>query len=245
VFPWHRARTPHGSLVHLEFLPVLLLALVAAAQRPSWSRYSLVGVLTLVCWLTSGYFGVMAVVAVVGFALAVSTVMPLRRAAFVLAGVTAGAVVASLFVAVLSIISGFGRGAGLDRVPSDLGVYGLRPLELVLPSPGNFVFGDWSEGFFAGRQHGSNPTETRNYLGLLTIGFALAWVVIAWRSRRTLGPRLRIATADWSVWSLPHSFSPAPSPISVFGQDVWMPSRLLWEIVPAVHACRHAGSRSW
>src|SRR5439155_26948553 len=26
VFPWHLARTPHASLVHLEFLPLLLLA---------------------------------------------------------------------------------------------------------------------------------------------------------------------------------------------------------------------------
>jgi hypothetical protein len=234
VFPWHLARTPHGSLVHLEFLPLLLLTLVAAAQRPTWSRFSLVGTVTLVCWLTSGYFGVMAVVACAAFGVAMFAVLPVRRAAVVLGGATGGAVGASLFVGVLSIISGFGRGAGLDRVPRDLEVYGVRPLELILPSPGNVVFGDWSERIFGGRQHGSNPTETRNYLGLVTIGFALAWLVIAWRSRRTLAPRLRIATAGLTGVLVAALLLSTPSPISVLGHDVWTPSRVLWEVVPAV-----------
>ncbi len=36
VFPWHLMRIPHASLVHLEFLPLLLLALVAALRHPTW-----------------------------------------------------------------------------------------------------------------------------------------------------------------------------------------------------------------
>ena len=39
VFPWHLMRMPHASLVHLEFLPLLLLVLVAATRRPSWTRF--------------------------------------------------------------------------------------------------------------------------------------------------------------------------------------------------------------
>ena len=74
----------------------------------------LVGLLTLASWLTSGYFGVMAVVAVAAFAIALFAVLPVRRAGFVLGGAAAAALGASLFVAVLSVISGFGRGAGLD-----------------------------------------------------------------------------------------------------------------------------------
>ena len=100
---------------------------------------------------------------------------------------TVGAVLgASLVVGVLSMISGFGRGAGLHRVPADLEVYGVRPLELLLPAPGNLLLGDWSSGIFEHRQHGSNPTETRNYLGLVTLALALAWLVVAWRSWRHL-----------------------------------------------------------
>ena len=234
VFPWHLARTPHGSLVHLEFFPILLLVLVFAAQRPSWSRFSLVGIVTLVCWLTSGYFGVMAVVAACAFGLASALALPLRRAAVVLGGVTGAAIGASLFVGVLSIISGFGRGAGLDRAPADLEVYGVRPLELVLPSPGNLVLGGWSNGIFDGRQHGSNPTETRNYLGLLTIGFALAWIVVAWRRRRMLASTVRLATAGLAGVVVAALLLSAPSPISVLGHDVWMPSRVLWEVIPAI-----------
>ena len=234
VFPWHLARTPHGSLVHLEFLPILLLALVAAAQRPTWMRFSVVGLVTLVCWLTSGYFGVMAVVAVAAFALAMFVVLPVRRAGLVLGGVAGGAIAASLFVAMLSIISGFGRGAGLDRAPSDLEAYGIRPLELILPSPGNLVLGNWPNGIFDGRQHGSNPTETRNYLGLLTIGFAVAWIVVVWRTRRSLAPRLRIATAGLTGVIVAALLLSTPSPISVLGHEIWTPSRLLWEVVPAV-----------
>jgi hypothetical protein len=69
VFPWHLMRVPHASLVHLEFLPLLLVALVAAARRPTWSRFGLIAAVTLACWLTSGYFGAMAVITTVAFAL--------------------------------------------------------------------------------------------------------------------------------------------------------------------------------
>ena len=234
VFPWHLARTPHASLVHLEFFPLLLLALVAAARRPSWSRISVVGLITLASWLTSGYFGVMAVIAVIAFGLALFVVLPTRRAAMILGGITGGAIGATLFVATLSILSGFGRGAGLDRAAGELRTYGVRPLELILPSPGNLILGDWSRGFFDGRQHGSNPTETRNYLGLLTIGFALAWIVVARRAWRSLGPQLRIATAGLTGVVVAALLLSAPSPVSVFGREIWMPSRLLWEVVPAV-----------
>ena len=96
------------------------------------------------------------------------------------------------------------------------------------------MLGGWSEAFFDGRQHGSNQTETRNYLGLVTIVFALAWIVVAWRSRRTLTPTLRVATAGLIGVAAAALLLSTPSPVSVFGHDVWMPSRILWEAVPAV-----------
>ncbi|MGH3136168.1 MAG: hypothetical protein ACRDPV_06720, partial [Gaiellaceae bacterium] len=234
VFPWHLARTPHGSLVHLEFLPLLILALVAAAQRPTWSRFSLVGLATLACWLTSGYFGVMAVVAAAAFALAAALTWPLGRATRLVTGSIGAAIGASLVVGFLSIISGFGRGAGLNRAPEDLRVYGIRSLELLVPSPGNLFLGDWVDGIFVDRQHGSNPTETRNYLGLVTLTLALAWLAIAWRTWSGLSSRLRSTTAGLIGVFVAALLLAAPSPVSVFGQELWMPSRFLWEIVPAV-----------
>jgi O-antigen/teichoic acid export membrane protein len=234
VFPWHLARTPHGSLIHLEFLPLLLLTLVAAARRPSWLRFGLVGAVTLVTWLTSGYLGAMAVVAAGFFALFVAFTTARRRAAIVLAGAAAAAVLPSLFVALLSIVSGFGRGAGLQRAAGDLSIYGLRPLELFVPSRGNFVLGGRLTHFLIAHQHGSNQTETSNYAGFLTIALVLGWLVVAWRGRRRLSGRLQTATVGLVGVAVGALLLAAPSPILVAGHRIWMPSRLLWEVVPAV-----------
>src|SRR5438067_1255846 len=84
VFPWHLMRVPHASLVHLEFLPLLVVALIAAARRPAWTRFGLIAATTLACWLTSGYFGAMAVITTVAFALGASLTptIGLRRVRF-------------------------------------------------------------------------------------------------------------------------------------------------------------------
>src|SRR5207245_1551812 len=139
---------------------------------------------------------------------------------------------ATLCVAFLSVISGVGRGSGLQRVASDLHVYGFRPLELIVPSADNFLSGHWLRAFWASRQHGSNPTETNNYLGLLTIGLAIAWLVLAWLRRSSLEPRLRLATVGLAAVAVAALLLGLPSPVTVFGHDLWTPSRLLWEVVP-------------
>src|SRR5439155_3494446 len=87
IFPWHFARTEHASLTHLEVLALLVLALVAAARNPTWIRFTFVGVATLACWLTSGYFGGMAVITVIAFSFGAALAAP-RRRALLLAGGT-------------------------------------------------------------------------------------------------------------------------------------------------------------
>jgi hypothetical protein len=234
VFPWHLVRTPHASLVHLELLPLLVLGLVAAARKPSWLRFLLVGLVTLAAWLTAGYFGAMAFVATAAFAAALLLLRGVRRGASVFAGLVGSALGATVLVALLSIVSGFGRGAGLQRAVSDLSIYGLRPLELVVPAAGNLVLGDRLGPFLGRHDHGSNPTETSNYLGWLTIVLALAWVVIAWRRRRGMTMRVRLASAGL-VAILVAAFAFAmPSPVGVFGHLISTPSRLAWEVVPAI-----------
>lgn len=234
LFPWHLVRTPHASLVHLEFLPLLVVALVAAARRPSLLRLSLVGLVTLVCWLTAGYFGAMALVAASAFALSFFLTLPVRRAAVAFAGTVGSALAATLFVAFLSLISGFGRGAGLERAVGDLSIYGLRPLELAVPAAGNLVVGHRLESFLGARLHGSNPTETSNYLGWLTIVLALGWVVVAWRRRALLAPRVRFASAGLVAVLVAALLFAMPSPVGVLGHLVSTPSRLVWEVVPAI-----------
>jgi O-antigen/teichoic acid export membrane protein len=234
LFPWHLVRTPHGSLIHLESLPLLLAALVATCRQPTFVRFALVGMFTLAAWLTAGYIGAMALVATCAFAGAAALTMPWRRGATVALGSIGAALGATLFVAFLSIVSGVGRGVGLNRVASDLSQYGLRPLELVVPPAQSIVAGRWLGSFWDGRFHGSNPTEISNYLGLLTIALAAGWVVVAIRRRGMLERNLVVASIGLVATLVAAVLLALPSPVDVLGRAVPMPSRLLWEVVPAI-----------
>lgn len=233
VFPWHLMRVPHASLVHLEFLPLLLLGLVAALRRATWPRFGLVGAATLACWLTSGYFGTMAVVIAVAFGLGVLLTRGVagRIRYFVLA--TASALAGTLVVSAVAYAADVGRTAGLDRPVADVYSWGVHLPELVVPAARNFVFGRWTGPFFATRQHGSYPVETTNYLGILTIALAVAWVVLVWRRGRALDARNRLATPAFLTVAVVALLLSLPGRISVLGQTVRMPSWLLWQVVPA------------
>ena len=126
IFPWHLVRTPHGSLTHLEFLPLLLVALVAAARRPTIVRFPLVGVLTLA--RLAGYMGSMAFVTACVFGIAVALTMPWRRGAIVALG-SIRAALGHVFVGLLSVLSGVGRGVGQSGNPGSLDL-SSRPVEL-------------------------------------------------------------------------------------------------------------------
>jgi O-antigen/teichoic acid export membrane protein len=231
VFPWHIARAEHASLLQVEVLVLLVLTLVAVARRPSWLGVTLVGFVNLACWLMSGYFGPMAFVTTAAFAVGAAFSMNRRRAVFVL-GSTASALAAAAIVGLAAIASNTNAGVGLERSAGDLSIYGLRPLELVVPPVGNLILGNKLNSFW-GDRHGSNLTETANYLGLLTIALAVAWLVVAWRRWSTLRPAARLATGGLVAAFVAGLLFASPSPILVFGHKVWMPSRLLWEVIPA------------
>jgi O-antigen/teichoic acid export membrane protein len=233
VFPWHLLRVEHASLVHLEVLALLIMALAAAARSPSSPRYVLVGIATLACWLTSGYFGTMAVITTVAFTAAAALTTTRSLGARLVLGSTAAAVAASVPVGIASVLSGVGRGGGLLRGVGDISGYGLRPLELILPATGNVVLGDRLESFRDARLHGSNPTEATAYLGLLTIVLALAWLVFAARSWATLAHRLRSATAGLIAAATVGLLFAFPSPVSIFGFEIAMPARYVFDLTPA------------
>jgi O-antigen/teichoic acid export membrane protein len=234
LFPWHIARAEHASLLHLEVFVLLLLALVAAARRPSWLSLGFVSAAIFACWLTSGYFGAMAVVTTVAFAFgAALTSERGNRARVLLGGVLAG-VVPSALLALAAAVSGTGPGAGLKRAAGDLTYYGLRPVELVVPPQGSLFFGDALESFWSRHSHGSNPTEISGYLGLLTLALALAWLVTALRRPGSLSQRQRVATSGLVAVFVVGFLFALPSPINLFGHDIWAPSRVLYAVLPAV-----------
>jgi O-antigen/teichoic acid export membrane protein len=230
VFPWHIARAEHASLTHLEVLALLVLALVAATRRPTWLRFGLVGAATFACWLTSGYFGGMAVVTTFAFALGAGLASERRRGLLLAGGSIGAALVASGLVAIASYASGANAGAGIHRDASALQAYGLRPIELVVPAARHLVFGLGLDSFWAGRLHGSNTTEISNYLGLLTFALAIAWLVIVYRRRAALRPtRLPQVTAGLVTAFVVAFLFALPSP---FG-GTSMPSKWLWDRISA------------
>ena len=229
VFPWHLARAEHASLVHIEVLALLILALVAAARRPSWLRFGLVGAATLACWLTSGYYGAEAVITTVAFAVGAALASDRERRTRLVLGATAFALAATGLLSLGSFTSGVNRGAGLHREAADLSSLGLRPVDALVPADGNFVVGDQLHSFRLSHLHGTNVTEGSDYLGWLTIALAVVWLVVAWRRRTAL----RAPTAGLLAAVVVGLLFAAPSPVSLFGHDVWMPSRLLWEVTPA------------
>jgi O-antigen/teichoic acid export membrane protein len=233
VFPWHLARAEHASLVHLEVLALLVFTLVAAARQASWPRFALVGLATLACWLTSGYYGVEAIIAAFAFAVGAGLTMKHRGAARLVAGAGVAAFAATALISLGSFTSGVNRGAGLHRTVEDLSIQGLRGYELVVPADGNLLLDGKLDSFHQTHLHGTNATEASNYLGLLTIGLAVAWLFVAWRRRARLSDEERSSTAGLLTVVLVGLLFAAPSPISLFGHELWMPSRLLWEAVPA------------
>ena len=231
VFPWHLARAVHASLVHLEVLPLLLLAVVSATRKPTLRRFLLLAAAAAACWLTSGYYGGMAVVAAVAFAIGASLAARERTRRLVV-GATVAVVSGSFVIAAASELSGVGRGAGLHREAHDLAPWGLYPAELVVPAAHNFVFERWTRPYYAVHQHGSYYVETTNYLGWLTILLGAAWVVGAWWQRRSLERERKVLTAGLGAIFVVALLLAFPSPVSLFGHDVPMPSRLLQAIVP-------------
>jgi O-antigen/teichoic acid export membrane protein len=223
IFPWHFARAEHASLTHLEVLVLLVLALVAATRRPTLPRLGLVGVGTLACWLTSGYFGGMAVITVIAFSVGAGLLLPRRRAAILAGGAVGAALLASGVVALASYVSGANAGAGIGREPSALAAYGLRPIELVVPAVHHAIFN--LDGFWRRHLHGSNPTEISNYLGWVSILLAVVWLVAAARRRtewRPVTTGLVVALLVGFVFALPSPYA-----------GIAMPSKLLWHVLPA------------
>jgi O-antigen/teichoic acid export membrane protein len=227
VFPWHLARLEHASLLHIEVLALLMLALVAAATQPTWQRVALVGAANLACWLTSGYFGAMAAITSVAFALGVALFSDRRRGLRMILGAGGVALAPALVIGLAAVASGTNSGAGLGRAVGDLSIYGLRPSELVVPPARSWFFGSHLQSYWQTRTHGSNRTEITGYLGLLTFALALGWLVVAFRRRKTLSQKQRVATGGLTAAFLIGLLFAAPSPILLFGHEVWTPARHL------------------
>jgi hypothetical protein len=235
VFPWHLEKAQgHAAYVHLEGFPLLLLALLAWRSRPDWRRGVLVVAAYAFIWLTAGYFGLVATVALVllGPAIAIGhlrTQRPIRalgRSSALAGGLLA--VPATLYVTAAA--GEGGTGAVLQRRVEELLIYGARPWEYLVPSYRHPYFGDKVGPWLLENLHGSNFSETSLYVGWITIALAVFWLSAAVIRRSTLSAQNAfVAKAFLALIVAGLAFS-LPSPLWTGGPVG--PARLLWELTP-------------
>lgn len=230
LFPWHLEKAQgHATLVHLEAFPLLVLAVLAWHRQPSLVRALLIGAATLLAWLISGYFGVIAFVAAAVLLLAATllrTPRPWKPLALAAAITTA----VPLAIGLLSLLGASGEGVSGERGVGELSTYGARTFEYVIPSYRNPVFGDDVDDWLGARLHGSNFSETSLYLGWLTLALAVGFVIWAARRRTALSPAMRFAAVALPVLVVVGFVFSLPSPLSQ--TEIPAPSQALWELLP-------------
>lgn len=237
IFPWHIAKAEtHGSLAHLEGFPLLALAVLAWHRRPGALSLAYLAGAIAVLWTTSGYYGVIALVALAALLPITAWYQRSRLGARQALGrlVLAGGVALAVSLAVYGIASlGKARGAiSEERQVADLAWFGARIWEFFVPAADSTVFGDLTFPWLASRQHLSNFSETTLYVGWLTLALALVYAgvsVVRWR-RLTREHRF-LCTAFSSLVVVAILFMP-PYPISLGGVDIPTPPWLLWKAIP-------------
>jgi hypothetical protein len=239
-FPWHiwRVNAGHASLVHLEAFPLLFIALHAWTERPTLRRAAIVGLATTAAWLFSGYWGAMAVIGAVAFALAVGAVRArrdgIRRTGTHVVILTAAVLLGSLTVGLLSLPGRTEAGITVPRVLDELAAFSARPAEFVAPPLDTPVIGRIA-GPLQPAEHGSNASETTLFMGWLPIALVVLWLVIVLSRRRLLSRSLVATTAGLFAVLLAGLAFAAPSPIVIRARAfVWTPSWVLFHVLPEI-----------
>jgi hypothetical protein len=235
VFPWHLEKAQgHASFVHLEGFPLLLLAALAWHARPTLARALLLAGATLLLWTTSGYFGIVGVVAL-GVLLPLSFLAHRRRLgslpAFGRLALGGGAI--AFVAALVYAIGSLGSISGAIWTPKDVGelrTYGARLWEYVLPSYRNPLFGDEVGTWLHQHLHGSNFSETSLYVGWVTLALAVAWTGWWLLRPRALSPERAFVSVALPLLVIVGVLFSLPSPVVDDGPPA--PSRAIWEVAP-------------
>lgn len=239
TFPWHveRLMAGHASLVHLWVFPLFVLAALAWVRRPNDVRACLTALCVLVAWMTSGYFGSIALVgltaiAFVAFVRRCATMRP-RAAVGPALKLVSMAVVAVGLVTTISVIVGGGSGIAIGRDASEIEYYGAH-LRDYLPDPASPVVGDIGARFGGPSIPYYSGVENILYPGVLTVGLAAAWIWIFARQRRRIDDLGRMATLVAVTTLVTAILFSLPSPLHVGGLTVHpLPSEVLFEVLPS------------
>lgn len=229
VLPWHLLKAEgDATLVHLEGLPLLVIAGILWFRRPGRRRLLLLPLATVALWLTSVSLGVVGAVAALVLALAGGVV--LRRTVGPRAALRAAAaaglpvlIVAAAFVALAPL--------GPAQPSDSLSRYGARPWEYLVPAARNPVFGDETVGWLEANRHGAPLAETSLYVGWTTIALAAGFLLPTLLRGKGGPPERRFAVLSLAACALVGLVLSLPSPLP--GTGVPTPARAIWELEPA------------
>jgi len=237
MFPWHMERAEyHGSLAHLEWFPLLVIALIAWRRRPTGTRVLGVGGAMLLLWLTSGYYGliglIMAAVLILVALLSEGRGWGWAKATVRSIAAYAACIAAAVVVFAVGLIGG-GAGGGVGgHDPVELGVYGARWWEWIVPPGASQAFGGATGPWLLARQHGSNTSETGLFVGWITILLAVTWLVWCIARRRGMTRDARYLLLALPATVLAGLLFALPHPLTVFGIEIPAPSLLIFEVAP-------------
>jgi O-antigen/teichoic acid export membrane protein len=239
VFPWHleRVMAGHASLAHLAVFPLLLIAGIAWVRRPTDGRAALVALAVVAAWLTSGYFGAMALVALVGVGLAGAVVnrraLGWARVAGRAAKLWAMALVGSGALVTISLVLGGTTGIAIGRDAAELEFYGAHPADY-LPDPATPVLGRLSERLGAADSY-TPGIEGVVFPGALTVALAVLWLAVSRSRWARLPEAARVGTLTGGLVSVVALVFAMPSPAHLGPLSIHpLPSALLHDVLPSL-----------
>jgi len=177
LFPFiQQSATAWPSFTHMYWLPLIVLASFNYRDRPSIVHLLAIPALAIAALLTNAYVGFMAIVVVVACSVlwapplvsqfrALPTIHRRRIATASISAATLAMIMLVGFVVAL-------RGS-VDRPLSDLDTYGLRLTELVRPSYLHRFASQWIQPLEVADFHGSNSSETAQFIGWSTFVLAI------------------------------------------------------------------------
>ena len=240
LFPYHQlALTGFVTLVAYEVFPLLLMALIAWNVRPGRGSGAAVVAMVLLAWLTSVYFGVMAMimlaVAVIAAAVRHARARGWRTAARQVGALTAGLLAAVIVpLGTVFLINRGGTTGDLARDPAALEVFGARFSDFVLPAKTDPFLTKLIGPEWYGM--GSVGGERLAYLGWVTIALGMIGLVLGLRARRQLDPRIRTALWLCPLVGIGLLLFCLRSPYPIAGIEFPTPTAALFEAFPYVRA---------
>ena len=247
----------HLAYVHGELIPLLLLALLALWQRPTWKRALLVSAALAGMAYTDGYYILLGWTTFVLFTAAALLhrrfARPPSTGSWRMVGLSGlAAAVAILLMAPLALALKSNTetiGASLERPYADLVIFGARPADYALPARSHpvfdSVFGEWQDR----RLQGSNYSEKTLYLGWTVLVLAGTYAAMSVRAARRrepdgdgdgagagdVGPPSplpsRFLLVTLGVVALGSLVMSAPPVANVGPVDVPMPSKAIFAVV--------------